>query len=172
MSAISSDLKSSGPDAAQREHDRRRGRFVPWIIAAFYLTFMTTLIGFVVIAYRNPPSEVTPEAYEKGLAYNDTLNKGLQQNALGWTSDIRLEHDRLTFRLDDAHHAGVEGAVVRAWFVHPGNASLDRSFDLHPIAPGVYAADAALPARGLWTVHVTAEQKGRQYQAVTPLETQ
>ena len=53
---------SSSPDIDQAEIDRRRGRIVPWVIAAFYLTFMSSLIGFVVIAYPHPPSDVTQEA--------------------------------------------------------------------------------------------------------------
>ena len=168
MSAI-----SSSPDhdaAAQREIDRRRGRFVPWIIAIFYMTFMSVLIGFVVIAYRNPPSEVTPEAYEKGLAYNNTLAQAGAAAQLGWLSTITYDKDRLVFRLIDGHHQPIDLARVRVWFVHPAESAYDRSFDLRSDGNGVYSVAAPLPAKGLWTVHVTAEQMDHQYQSTTQIE--
>ncbi|ESQ82568.1 hypothetical protein AEAC466_17020 [Asticcacaulis sp. AC466] len=150
--------------------NRRRGRFVPWIIAAFYLTFMTALVGFVFIAYAHPPSETTEDAYAKGLAYNDILAKAGAQAQLRWRSDIDYTAGRLRFSLTD--HAGqpVTAARVKAWFVHPGNAVEDRSFDLRDDGEGRYVTDAPLPVKGVWTVHVTAEKAGRQYQSVTTVE--
>jgi len=163
---------SSGPDGGrlQSEIDRRRGRFVPWIIAAFYMTFMTTLIGFVVIAYRHPPSEVTAEAYEKGLAYNQTLEKASLEEALGWHSTVSYERGVIRFELRDSRRRPIDGATVKAWFVHPANAGDDRSLVLLPAGEGVYKAALRLPSPGLWTVHVTAAKQGRQYQSATPLE--
>jgi len=163
---------SSGPDTAkaQSEIDRRRGRFVPWVIAAFYMTFMATLIGFVVIAYRNPPSEVTTEAYEKGLAYNQTLAKASVEDALGWHSVVTYERGVVRFELRDSRRMPITGAVAKAWFVHPDDAASDRSVDLIAIDDGVYLASLPLPNTGLWTVHVTAEKQGRQYQTAETVE--
>ena len=165
---------SSGPESelVQRELDRRRGRLVPWIIAAFYATFTTTLIGFVVIAYRNPPSEVTSEAYEKGLAYNDTIEKADVADALGWRSTTTYGRGLIQFELRDNRGRMIDAAVVRAWFVHPAEAANDRTVDLQSKGNGLYQAAVALPQAGLWTIHVTAEKAGRQYQAVTRIEVQ
>lgn len=165
MSATS--LNPENPD--QAAIDRHRGRFVPWIIAAFYLTFMTALIGFVFIAYAHPPSEVTAEAYEKGLAYNDTLTKAASQQALGWLSTTQYSDGRVIFRLTDGLHQPLEHAQVKAWFVHPDNAAFDRSFELKSNGKGVYSAVAALPDKGLWTVHVTAALRGDEYQSVATI---
>lgn len=170
MTAISSSPELS-PDA-QRERDRRRGRFVPWVIAAFYVTFMSALIGFVVIAYSHPPSETTAEAYDKGLAYNDTLARSAQMAALGWQSTIDYNNGRLIFGLQDNHHAPIAHARVRAWFVHPGDGHFDRSFELTDTGDGVYTADAPLPAAGSWSIHVTAALQDREYQATTQIEVQ
>ncbi|ESQ77662.1 FixH family protein [Asticcacaulis sp. AC402] len=166
MSAI---LSSPDP-APSAERDRQRGRIVPWLIAAFYVTFMSAFIGFVVIAYSHPPHAVTENAYEKGLAYNDTLAQANAQAQMAWQSDIAYADGRLIFRLRD--HAGdaIEGARVRAWFVHPSNGTLDRGFDLRHDGAGAYSVEAPLPTKGLWNVHVTAEQKDRQYQAAAQIE--
>jgi nitrogen fixation protein FixH len=161
----------SSPDAAlQAEIDRKRGRIVPWVIAAFYLTFMSTLIGFVVIAYQHPPSDVTPEAYEKGLDYNAAIGKGEAQARLGWTASVAVEKGAVVFVLKDAAGQALDGAVARAWFVRPDRSALDRSVALSAAGQGRYSAKVALPAAGQWEVHVTAEVKGQQYQLVQPME--
>ena len=162
-------VTSSNPELSQDEIDRRRGRIVPWVIAAFYLTFISAFIGFVVIAFRNPPNEVTGEAYAKGLAYNQTLTKAAAQDVLGWQSETVYDKGQVVFRLRDSRGDAIEQAQARAWLVHPAVKANDRSFDLHPVGPGVYAADAPLPSKGRWTVHVTAQLRGREYQAVTEI---
>lgn len=167
MPAISS---SPERDSAQAAIDRHRGRFVPWIIAAFYLAFMSALIGFVFIAYGHPPNEITSNAYEKGLAYNDALDKSATQAQLGWLSTVRYDAGRVIFKLEDGRHQPVEKARVKAWFVHPALSALDRSFDLRNEGGGLYSADAPLPAQGAWTLHVTAELMDRQYQSTTQIQ--
>jgi len=161
---------SSSPDSVQAEIDRRRGRFVPWVIVAFYLTFMATFIAFVVIAFQHPPSDVTAEAYEKGLDYNTTLDKAQAQARLGWTSSLSVENRQLTFVLKDAAGQGLDGAVARVWFVHPDKSGLDRSVALTGAGHGRYTAPVALPAAGQWEIHVTAEVKGQQYQLAQAME--
>jgi nitrogen fixation protein FixH len=159
---------SSSPERDQAEIDRRRGRFVPWVIAAFYMTFMSALIGFVVIAYQHPPGDVTAEAYEKGLAYNQTLAKGAAQDGLRWQSRIDTPPGRIVFTLTDDTGRPVGAGHVKAWFVRPSDAAKDHALDLSEGAPGVYAAAAPL-AKGLWEVHVTAALQGGEYQAMTTL---
>jgi len=165
-------VTSSSPDPAQAEIDRRRGRFVPWAIGAFYMTFMSALIGFVVIAYQHPPNETTPEAYEKGLAYNETLAKGAAQAGLRWQSKIIYKDGRIIFILRDGLRQPISHAQVKAWFVRNAGAAFDRTVNLTEQKPGVYAASAALPAKGLWEVHVTAALQGEEYQALTVLDIQ
>lgn len=161
---------SSSPDLMQAEIDRRRGRIVPWVIAAFYVAFVLGFMAFVVIAFHNPPNEITAEAYAKGLAYNDILDKEAAQDQLGWTSQAVLENGRVVFTLTDADGRAVDGATVRAWFVHPSLAANDRSFDLTPDGEGRYAAPVALPVEAAWKLRITAEQNGRQYQSATTVE--
>jgi nitrogen fixation protein FixH len=172
MSATSSDrnFADSTQETVQAAIDRRRGRWVPWIIALFYMAFMAALIRFVFIAYAHPPAESTAEAYEKGLAYNDTLAKANAQTELGWQSEVTYERGRLTFNLKDRSGKPIEGVTAKAWFVHPGNPKDDRSFDLSEDGSGVYFADAPLPTQGMWTIHVTAEKGGNEYQAVATAE--
>lgn len=155
---------------SQDELNRKRGRFVPWIIGLFYLTFTTALIGFVFIAYAHPPADSTEEAYDKGLAYNAILAKADAQSELGWRSSADYTRGRLTFILQDHNGQPIKAARGQAWFVRSGNPADDRSFVLHDDGDGNYFAKAPLPATGMWTVHVTVEKAGRQYQSVSTIE--
>lgn len=166
MTAISS---GHDPSPSQAEIDKRRGRFVPWIIAAFYLTFMSALIGFVVIAYQHPPNESTPEAYEKGLAYNSAIAGADRQAQLGWKSAVDFKGQTLTFRLEDRRGQPVD-AEVKAWFVHPSETALDRAVTLIPAGPGLYRGQVSLPKSENWTVHVTAAKGADEYQTVADIE--
>ncbi|MFT4090554.1 MAG: FixH family protein [Asticcacaulis sp.] len=148
------------------QYDKKRGRFVPWIIVAFYISFIVPLICFAVIAFRNAPSEVTSSAYEKGLNYNLTLSAQAAQDALGWKSTATFDKGELKVILTDAEGAVIDGASVRAWFVHPANKKLDREVTLHPVGPGTYAGTPELGARAGYTVHITAAARDREYQTV------
>lgn len=152
--------------------DRERGKIVPWVIAAFFLSFMLPLIGFTIIAFTHKPSEVTANAYQKGLAYNATLEKAAAQAALGWTSEIRFAGKRLQFSLKDAQQAPIAGAEVKAWLVRPAEQQLDHAIPLNETAKGLYEGDMELPAKGLWSVRVTALSQGKQFQADKTLTVQ
>jgi nitrogen fixation protein FixH len=172
MSATSSNRPSDPtPDSvALAAYNKKRGRFVPWVIVAFYFSFMSALIGFVFIAYAHPPAESTAEAYDKGLSYNSTLEKADIQTRLGWKSTTAYADKRVRFVFRDAADRPIVGAKVKAWFVHPGKPGDDRSYDLPEAGPGIYQTNAALPAAGLWTIHITAARGGDQFQAVTMIE--
>lgn len=151
----------------QRElYNKQRGRIVPWVIVAFYLVFILPLIGFTVIAFRNMPSEVTQSAYEKGLNYNITLSEQAAQDALGWKSIAAFDKGELRLVLNDADGAAIDGATVKAWFVHPANKNLDRQLDLHPVGPGTYAGKPDLAEKAGYSVHITAAAREREYQTV------
>lgn len=129
---------------------------------------MSALIAFVVIAYQHPPNEITPEAYEKGLAYNSAIAGADRQARLGWQSAVDFEGRTLTFQLKDRDGRPVD-AQVRAWFVHPSESTLDQSIELSPAGPGLYRGQVTLPKSDNWTVHVTAAKGSDEYQAVADI---
>ena len=152
--------------------DQERGKYVPWVIAAFFVSFMLPLIGFTVIAFTHKPSEVTPNAYQKGLTYNATLEKAAAQAALGWKSEITLAGKTLRFSLKDAHGQPISGAAVDGWLVRPSEQTLDHPVTLKETAKGVYEGGVELPAKGLWNVRVAALSQGKQFQADKTLTVQ
>lgn len=166
MTAISPVKPEDMTPEQRAQYDKKRGRIVPWIIVAFYLSFMIPLVCFAVIAFRHAPSEVTQSAYEKGLDYNLTLSRQAAQDALGWQGTGTFSKGELRFSLTDASGVAIDGAVVRAWFVHPADKALDRQVDLLPVGPGAYAGTPQLAGRAAYRVHITAAVQGREYQTV------
>lgn len=146
--------------------ERARGRFVPWVIAGFFLSFVLLLSSFVWIAFAHRPSLVTENAYQKGLAYNQSLEVDAAQKALGWRAKLEMM-DGYTLRLVLSDKSGrpVAGAKVKAWFVRPSQASMDQSVMMTEKGGGVYEAAMPSPAPGLWEARITAERGGKQFQA-------
>lgn len=149
---------------AQARLDRHRGRFVPWIIVAFFLSFVLLLLSFVMIAVKNPPSEVTSEAYNKGLAYNQILAQSEAQAHLGWQVKPRFERGILSLSLSDKDGQALKGALVHVWLKNANNAHLDQETDLLMTHEGVYAKSLVLPD-GLYHAHITSSYGGHQYQS-------
>jgi nitrogen fixation protein FixH len=147
----------------QRAEDIRRGRPVPYIIVGFFVTFVLLLLSFVYIAVRYPPSETTQEAYQKGLRYNQILEKSDRGRALGWQVAARLDQGVLNYNLMDAQNVPINDAVVKAWFVHPGDSKLDRHFDLINDGSGHYSTKADVGVAH-WNIHITAARGENQIQ--------
>lgn len=145
--------------------DAHRGRFIPWMIAGFFLVFVLLLLSFVWIAFAHKPSLVTENAYQKGLAYNHAIEASAAQKALGWKGRLDIPGGKsLLFTLNDARGKPISGAQVKAWIVRPASAAMDLQVTLNETSPGHYAAPLALSGSGLWESHVTALYNKQQYQ--------
>jgi nitrogen fixation protein FixH len=149
--------------------EQQRGKYVPWVIAAFFVSFIVPLFGFVWIAFTHMPSEVTSNAYQKGLSYNQTLEKAAAQKTLGWKGEITLTGSTLRFLLKDAHNQPISGAKIDGWLVRPSEQALDRSVTLKETEKGLYQAEVELPAKGLWDARITALSQDKQFQTTNTL---
>lgn len=148
----------------QRQEDIRRGRPVPFIIVGFYLSFMLMFFAFVYIAIRNPPSESTSEAYQKGLQYNQILAENERGNALGWKVEANFSDGVLNYSLVDSHGDPIRDAAVKAWFVHPSDSKRDKTFDLKVSDNGYYTVKTDGVGVAHWQIHITAAKGDNQIQ--------
>ena len=146
--------------------DLARGKPVPWVIAAFFVSFILPLLGFAWIAFQHKPSEVTAHAYDKGLAYNRALEEGAAQAALGWQARVSMERHRIVLVLSDKDNKPIRGAGVKVWLLRPSEAGLDQQPAMHETVAGRYEAVIENPLPGLWEAHVTAQLQDKQFQAV------
>lgn len=153
------------PPISSSASDAARGRFIPWIIVAFFISFILLLSSFVWIAFEHQPSLVTEHAYDKGLAYNATLAKEAEQEKLGWHATITADNAQISFALNDASGQAITDAEVKGWLVHPAAKTQDQQFSLAETRPGIYVAPIPGNTQGLRDVRMTALKDGTQFQA-------
>ena len=146
----------------QDEIDRRRGRLVPWIITAFFLSFILVLSGMVYVAATHKQDEVTDQPYQKGLTYNQTLKASERAAALGWTISPNILNDRIEVQVTDHLGRGVRPDYVKVWFINSANAALDQHLNL--VSSGDHFFAPIHLVRGQYQVHITAANAQDQVQ--------
>jgi nitrogen fixation protein FixH len=143
----------------------KRDRLIPWYIVAFFVVVAILDGIFVYLATSTHTGVVTERAYDKGIAYNETVAAAEAQKALGWQGDITLAADRtLTFSLLGAEGQPLSGATVKAEFMRPTQAGMDFAVELSETAAGQYSASVDFPAEGLWDVRVFALEGEQDFQ--------
>jgi nitrogen fixation protein FixH len=150
---------------------RPSDRWIPWYIVGFFVLLVLTLVPMCVIAVRTNTGLVTDDAYDKGLAYNKTLQAEAQQDALKWRGTVNLtsisgDKVHADFSLTDADGQTLNNADVHLWLVRPTQDGMDQNLALKALPGGHYGADLTLPVRGLWEARASATLNGHNYQTV------
>lgn len=141
---------------------RVRGGHVLTILVGFFAT-VAVVDGFMVYRAVSTFGGVeTPDAYRKGVAYNESIAKDAEQSQLGWTDEIKVigEPHRLQVALRDKGESAIAGKHVVATVGRPATDRYDVTLTLAETAPGLY--EAALPAasEGTWIVDLSAYDGG------------
>ncbi len=143
------------------------GRHVLYMMLGFFATVTAVNLVFVFFALSGFSGLDTEDAYQKGLAYNETLQAADAQRALGWSAALegRLTEGgpaplRLSYR--DAAGRPLDGMTVRAEIRRPVKEGHDFVADLLPLGPGIYGADVAVALKGQWDIRVTATDRAGQ----------
>jgi len=123
---------------------------------AFGLVFAVN-ITFIVLSLETFTGETVTDPYERGLAYNQTLEERAAQAALGWTAAFGAELTdgttaRVTVDLADADGAPITGAEVTMLFRRTTHDGEDTTITLAEMEDGTYTGMADLPGAGLWDV--------------------
>lgn len=143
------------------------GRHVLIAVVAFFVVVVGLDSLFTVWAVQTFPGEVSPRAYEDGLAYNRILAERRAEAALGWSSKVTQgsQPGQVTVRFTDADGKPIEGLTVQADFHRPATQTGARSARLRSAVAGDYAGGPAL-ADGAWDLTLTAaDAQGREFQA-------
>lgn len=143
----------------------KRDRLIPWYFVAFFVVVAILDGIFVYVATSTHTGVVTERAYDKGLAYNETVAAAEAQKQLGWQAEVALGTDRvLSFTLTDESGQPLGGAAVKATFMRPTQDGMDFVAELAESADGVYTAQVDFPVDGLWDVRVFAIEGGQDFQ--------
>lgn len=145
---------------------QRDGRFIPWLIVAFFVVITMVLSGFTYIAVTTYRGVVTEQAYEKGVNYNAIIARAEVQDELHLNSRTRLTGTTVEFSLTDKAGAPVTGAQVSLLMFRPTQEGMDRRYAMAEAGGGLYRADVAdLPARGIWEARVSAQTSQGAYRS-------
>ena len=135
------------------------GRKVFAILAMFFFVMLAANLALVFSAFRSWTGLSTGQAYDRGRAYNTTLEAARVQEALGWRGEIRFSAERGLLELELRDRAGglIEGAEVKALFVRPVQRGHDIALSLEAASPGRYAATVRPTLPGQWEARVEAK---------------
>jgi nitrogen fixation protein FixH len=157
-----------------RSHNRtgemtRRDRLIPWMFVAFFVVVAIVNVIMVIFALKSFTGISTENAYDKGLAYNQTLAAAQAQERLGWqvTLDFSArdrDHARLAVTLRDQSGSAITGASLAAHFIRPTREGFDSEIALQDVGAGRYEAQPVLALPGQWDMVVTANHDGASYQ--------
>jgi nitrogen fixation protein FixH len=144
---------------------RPSDKYIPWLVVLFFLCFMTVDFFMVTMALRTHTGVITEDAYKKGLNYNQTINAAREQEAWGWSHDIRLENNNLTFSLKNKSLAYITDANVKVKAIREVQDGHDFEVWMRKSSQGFYEADINFPLTGEWTIRIFATSSNRTYQA-------
>jgi nitrogen fixation protein FixH len=136
------------------------------ILVAFFGTVAAVNGVMVYSALTTFRGEVTPHAYESGLAYDKEITRAHEQQARGWKVDQslqRLASGETLARLSVADKAGapVAGAAATLTLEAPADLKNDVALTLSETDPGVYEG-RAMVAPGLRDVVVSITRDGSE----------
>ena len=141
------------------------------MFVAFFAVVAAENGVFITLAIKTMPGVVTEHAYEKGLAYNQTLEAAQEQEKTGLQGTTTYKDGVLSFSFKHKKNgAPVSGAKVTAKIIRPVTEGhgMDAAL-LEEGKSGVYMARIALPMQGLWEVKVFSEWQGQSFATSTQL---
>lgn len=138
-------------------------RFLLLMLGCFAIVF--TVNGLLIYkALTTFDGIEIDDAYQRGRAYNQTLDAMAVQAARGWkatvsiapaTSDTAVQHAvHVVVVMTDRAGAPLSGLRMRATFWHPVSVGIDRSAAMHETAPGHFEADFQLASGGNWLLRL------------------
>jgi len=141
------------------------GRTVLFSLVAFFGVVFAVNGLFFWFASDSWTGLATEDAYRKGIAFNDQLDRADAQKLLGWTSETDFTSagpgaGRLTFALVSANGQPVRGRDVSATFRRPVTEGIDFAAMLKADETGRYVAEIAPPAPGQWDVRIEVSRPG------------
>ncbi len=134
-------------------------RVARWFIAFFGVMMVANVI-FLLQALNSWPGVETKAAYDKGLQYNELIEKGAAAKALNWdmTSNVYdlpgANGTAIEFVVADANSLAVEGLTVVGKLERPASRSFDISITFKETRPGFYYAQVNLLDVGQWDLRV------------------
>lgn len=132
----------------------------PWLLMLGPAVVVAAGIATLVIAIRSDDGLVVDDYYKRGLAINQTLERGARSAALGLAATVDVAADgAVDVRL---HGGGADPEArppeLRFMLAHPTRAGEDRVAMLAPAGDGRYTGRVAPVPAGRWRVIVETDR--------------
>ena len=135
-------------------------------VVGFFMVVVGVDTGFLVMAYRTYPGQVSRTPYEDGTAYNTKLAQLAAQAKLGWTVSAGVTPDgQVLVQVRDRAGAPVSGLAGQGKLERPATEAGRITPRFREAAPGDYLAR---PGRlmGAWDLTVALTDKaGHRFEA-------
>lgn len=141
---------------------RPSDKWIPWYFVLFFAVIAMVDGVFVYVAVTTQTGVVTEQAYEKGLAFNETLEKAKSQPALN--DKVAYRDGVLRWTLANASKTPIVNADVTAKIVRPVQGGFDFDIVLQHKGAGIYEAVLDAPLPGQWSAKLRSIWNNKQYQ--------
>lgn len=159
--------KESYPHMASTTQAENKDKVSGWrfffIFAAFFGVIIAVNAVFIYNAMNSHSGVVTDDAYRKGLAYNDILDRA--QNQPHWIHKVTFEDGVLRWFIQQEDGSPLDNAQVSVSFFRPIRSGDDFSATLSEVQAGVYEIRPDFPHKGAWRAGLKAVKDGLEFQA-------
>ena len=135
----------------------------PWPIAiiAYFVLFISFIVGFVAFASRQKVDLVSANYYEDEVRFQQHLDR--VERARSIPAKVAYEPNRsaITINLPMQHVSTLRSGSIRLY--RPSDAKLDREIPLRVDQNGLQRIDASLLAPGLWKVRLNWKAGDQEY---------
>jgi nitrogen fixation protein FixH len=141
---------------------RKNGKFILFCFLGFFgfVTMVDSL--FVYMALKTNTGLVTQEPYEKGLAYNEVLDRAKEQPSLRETASY--QNSIFQWKVLSEQGTAIDDAQVFVKFIRPIQDGYDFSVKLTKQNDGIYRQKIDFPLPGLWVAKMSAQWNNQTYQ--------
>ncbi len=135
------------------------------IISGFFAIVIAVDTGFVVMAVKTFPGEVSATPYEDGLAYDKSFAQLRAQERLGWRATAAAEPGAVILEIREREGRPISGLSIKGVIEHPATEAGRGVLAFHEARPGRYVAMTG-DLNGAWDVTVQATNpKGEHFTA-------
>lgn len=147
---------------------RLNGWHVLAIVTGFFAIVIAVDIGFVVMAVRTFPGEISATPYEDGLAFNRSAAQLRAQDRMGWRATAAAEPGAVSVEVRDHDGKSIAGLTVTGALERPATETGRIVLAFRETRLGRYIAmpgdlrgawDLTLQAAGPEAEHFTAERR-------------
>ena len=134
------------------------GRHVLLILAGFFGVMLAANGIFIYLAVTTF-NGLESDAYQKGLHYNDRIDAGSRQSALGWSHSVGFGSDgAVLVSVKDRQGAPVSGLSIGGEISRPVAGRFTSTLAFREYGAGTYLAPAPSLRPGTWIVSLQARR--------------